>query len=120
MKTVSWLVAVSLGISSCLGAEESWTGKISDSKCGARHKMKSAHSAGKVSDADCTAACVKDGAKYVFASNGKVYKIENQDFTGLQKYAGQTVRLTGEMTGAAITVSNITAVKEHKGEKSTL
>jgi hypothetical protein len=118
MKLVCFLAFFTLGVSSCFGAEESWTGTISDSKCGAHHNPKSAHSAAKLSDADCTAACVKNGAHYVFASNGKIYKIGNQDFASLQKYAGQAVRLTGEMTGATIKVSKIASA--NKGEKSSL
>jgi hypothetical protein len=118
MKSLCFLVFFALGVSSCFGAEESWTGTVSDSKCGGHHNAKSAHSAAKLSDADCTAACVKNGANYVFASNGKVYKIGNQDFPSLQKYAGQAVRLAGEMTGNTITVSKIAFA--NKGEKSSL
>jgi hypothetical protein len=36
-----------------------------------------------------------------------VYSIANQDFANLQTYAGYTVRLTGEMKGDTITVSNV-------------
>jgi hypothetical protein len=118
MRPICFLVFFALVVSSCLGEEGSWTGTISDSRCGAHHNAKSAHSASKLPDADCTAACVKNGAKYVFASNGKVYKIANQDFASLQKYAGLPVRLTGEMTGDTIKVSKI--VFANRGEKSTL
>jgi hypothetical protein len=56
---------------------------------------------------DCTLACVKNGAKYVFVRSGKVYNIDNQDYSGLQEHAGHSVRLTGEMKGDTITVSKI-------------
>lgn len=112
---------VILGISACLGAEHSWTGKISDSMCGAQHKAAGEHSASNLSDVDCTAACARKGAKYVFVTSGKVYKIDNQDVAGLSKHAGQTIRLSGEMTGDSIRVSKIGATaKEHQGEKSSL
>src|SRR5881409_3457222 len=78
-------------------ADMTWTGKISDSKCGANH-MKGEHGK-KMSDADCTAACIKGGEKYVFVSKGKVYKIDNQDFSDLSMHAGHTVKLSGEMKG---------------------
>lgn len=114
------LVAV-VGISACAGAESSWTGKISDSMCGAQHKAAAEHSERSLSDADCTAACVKNGAQYVFVSRGKVYKIVNQDFAGLKQQAGRPVRVTGEMTGETIKISKIAvAIKEHQGEKSSL
>ena len=88
-------------------ADKTWTGQISDSMCGASHaKMTSAHAG--MTDRDCALACVKAGGKYVFVSDGKVYKIANQELALLQVHAGHTVRLTGDMKGDTITVSNIT------------
>jgi len=105
----------------CPGAEQSRIGKISDSMCGARHNAAAEHSTPKLSDADCTAACVKNGAKYIFVSKGKVYQVENQDFAGLQDHAGQTVRVTGEIAGDKIRLSQISPhIKPHYGEKSSL
>ena len=90
---------------SAFAAEKTWTGSISDSKCGAKH-MAGEHGA-KMSARDCTEGCVKGGAKYVFVSKGKVYNIDNQDYAGLAEHAGHTVKLTGEMTGDTIKVSNV-------------
>ena len=87
-------------------ADQTWTGKISDSKCGATHSSME-HDGKKLSDRECTAACIKGGAKYVFVSKGKVYNVDNQDFADLPVHAGHSVRLTGEMTGDAIKVSKI-------------
>lgn len=100
------LVAVLTAMSG-FAAEQTWTGKIGDSMCGATHKKTAEHGNAKISDRDCTLACVKGGGKYVFVRQGKVYNIENQDYAGLQEHAGHTVRLTGEMTGDTIKVSNI-------------
>jgi len=36
-----------------------------------------------------------------------VYQIDNQSFADLQKRAGQTVELTGDMKGDTVTVSKI-------------
>ena len=58
-------------------ADKTWTGQISDSMCGASHAKMIAGHAG-MSDRDCALACVKGGGKYVFVSDGKVYKIANQ------------------------------------------
>lgn len=92
---------------SCFGA--TWSGKISDSACGASHaKMRAAHS-DLASDKDCTLACIKSGSKYVFVSKGKVFKIDNQNLDDLQKYAGQNVTLTGKLTGDSIEVTSIAA-----------
>jgi hypothetical protein len=88
-------------------ADKTWTGQISDSMCGASHmKMTSAHAG--MTDRDCALACVKGGGKYVFVSDGKLYKITNQDLGLLQVHAGHTAQLTGDMKGDTITVSNIT------------
>ena len=97
------------------GAEQSWTGKVSDSKCGATH-MAGEH--GKnMTDRACTDACVKDGAKYVFVSKGKVYQIANQTDPSLVTHAGHTVTLMGEMSGDSITVSKIEMPTKGKGSR---
>ena len=91
-----------------VAADQTWTGKISDSMCGAKHNTSAEHGAKKMSDRDCTLACIKDhNAKYVFVRGGKVYNIGNQDFAGLQEHAGHTVKMTGSMTGDTVTVSKI-------------
>jgi hypothetical protein len=98
-------------------ADQTWTGKISDSMCGADHsKMAAEHGGGKTSDRDCTLACVKNGGKYVFVSDGKTYNITNQDYAGLQQHAGHTVKLTGDMQGDSITVSKIVMPAERAGK----
>ena len=115
MKQLCIAVAASmLGAMSASAAPQTWTGKISDSMCGAKHNPAAEHGAKtdpgakKMSDRDCVLACVKDhNAKYVFVSGGKVYSVGNQDFGGLQEHAGHTVKLTGEMSGDTITVSKI-------------
>jgi hypothetical protein len=96
-----------------LAADQTWTGKISDSSCGRSHKSAIEHAGKKMSDHDCTIACVKGGGKYVFVAGSKIYNIDNQDFAGLEEHAAHSVALTGEMTGDTIHVSKI----EMKGEK---
>jgi hypothetical protein len=104
---------VLVGASGAFAADQTWTGKISDSKCGAKH-VADEHGK-KMTDRECTEACVKGGAKYVFASKGKVYQIANQDDADLAMHAGHTVKLTGEMKGDSITVSKINMRKGSKG-----
>jgi len=87
-------------------------GTISDSMCGASHaKMTAGHP--NMTDRACTLGCVKGGAKYVFVSDGKVYQIANQDLPDLQKEAGQSVSLTGDVNGESITVSKVTMAKKN-------
>jgi hypothetical protein len=92
------------------------TGKIGDSMCGATHKTMAEHGASKMTDQECTLACVKKGGKYVFISGGKIYQIENQDFQELEKHAGQNVKISGEVKGDAVMLSKIEAVAHQKGK----
>lgn len=104
----SAILAGMLGSMTISAAEKTWTGKISDSMCGAKHDTSAEHDKKKMSDRDCTLACVKEhNAKYVFVSSGKVYSVGNQSFASLPEHAGHTVKLTGEMTGDTITISKI-------------
>lgn len=90
------------------------TGMISDSMCGASHaKMMQMHKDAKMTDRDCTLACVKAGGKYVFVSgDGKVYKIVNQSLASLAKDAGMSVSLTGNVNGDTVTVSKVMMEKK--------
>jgi len=87
-------------------AEQTWTGDISDSACGAKHE-EAAEGQGKMPDRECTQACVRGGSKYVLVADGKVVQIANQDNKELATHAGHRVKLTGELKGNAITVSKI-------------
>ncbi len=118
MKRVSSLV---VSLLFCAGfafaAEQTLTGKISDSMCGHSHKSAIEHSGKKLSEHDCTIACVKNGGKYVFVSGGKIYNISNQDYAGLEEHAGHNVKMTGDVSGDTITVSSITMAGK-MGKKS--
>lgn len=108
LKHLMWVGLFVAMTSFAFAADKTWTGQISDSMCGASHaKSIAAHPGAKMTDAECTAACVKAGAKYVFVMNGKVYDIANQQFADLSKEGGHTVRLTGEMNGNTITISKL-------------
>ena|SRR2546425_11514871 len=103
-------------------AEKNWTGKISDSMCGASHAAM-AHEGKKINDHDCTVECVKGGSRYVLVSQGKVLDIENQDFAELKEHAGHSVKVTGEMSAdnKRIKVSKIEVVgtrEKAKGSKT--
>ena len=114
--TAALMVVVSA--SGVFAANQTWAGKISDSMCGLSHKAMMEHDKA-LTDRTCTEACVKAGAKYVFASNGKVYMIENQSDPLLATHAGHTVRLTGDMKGDTITVSKIMMPSAKKASKKS-
>ncbi|MBI2685780.1 MAG: hypothetical protein HYX27_05655 [Acidobacteria bacterium] len=91
---------------SLFGAEQTWTGEISDDMCGNNHGKMGAM--GKNAK-DCTAGCVKAGSKYVLVSHGKVFKIENQGLKDLAMHAGMPMKITGELSkdGQSVKVSKI-------------
>jgi hypothetical protein len=106
MKLFALLAATLLFTTIATAAEQTWTGQISDSACGAKHE-EAAEGQGKMADRDCTIACVRGGSKYVLVSDGKVFQIANQDNKDLAAHAGHTVKMTGEMKDNAITVAKI-------------
>ena len=108
MKTLGLLFAAALLIAQAgaFAAEQTWTGKISDSACGAKHE-EAVEGEGIMADRDCTQACVRGGSKYVLVIDGKVLQIANQDNTDLATHAGHKVTVTGEMKGQAITISKM-------------
>ena len=107
MKTALFLAAALLaGVTVSFAAEQTWTGKIADSACGAKHE-EAAEGQGVMADRECTQACVRGGSKYVLVVDGKVMQIANQDNKDLATHAGHLVKMTGEVKGGAITVSKI-------------
>jgi hypothetical protein len=107
MKTALFLTAVLLVTpASSFAAEQTWSGRISDSACGAKHE-EAAEGQGVMADRDCTQACIRGGSKYVLVVDGKVFQIANQDNKDLATHAGHAVKMTGELKGNTITVSKI-------------
>lgn len=90
-------------------AEQTWKGAISDSNCNGKHQA-GEHDGKKMTDADCTAVCIKKGAKYVFVSDGNVFRIANQKSKAIARHAGQQVELTGTLEGDTITAKTIQPV----------
>jgi hypothetical protein len=100
------LIVLTVGTAAPRAAEETWTGQISDSLCGAKHE-EAAEGQGKMPDRDCTLACVRGGSKFVLVADGKIVPIANQDLADLTAHAGHKVKVTGEMKNGAIVVSKI-------------
>src|SRR4051794_25685867 len=80
------------------------TGTVSDSMCGAKHMMKDA------TPAKCTRECVKMGSDYALVSGEKVYTLKGNS-TELDKFAGQSVKVTGKVSGSTISVDSISVGK---------
>ena len=93
-----------------VAAQQSFTGRLSDSNCGASHQ---AH-AGSLSDRQCVFLCIKALAKWALVDQNKqVTAIANPDAMGLPLYAGRLVKLTGERKGDAIVVARVEPIPAH-------
>jgi hypothetical protein len=99
-----------LAIGRTAAAAETLTGKISDAMCGTSHDTKTEHGK-KMSDKQCTLACVQHGSEFVLVNGDKVLKIANQSFKGLKEFAGDAVKLTGDVQGDTVTVTKIEPAK---------
>jgi hypothetical protein len=108
-QTVSVAVLMFVGGTGVFAADQTFTGAIGDSRCGASHKAMQEHDK-NLSDRACTEACIKGGAKYVLSSGGKVYEFDNQNDPALTTYAGQQVTVTGELQSNTIRASKISKV----------
>jgi hypothetical protein len=86
---------------------QTFTGKVSDTMCGAKHKE-------GVPPADCVRACVKHGAKYALVVGDKVYTLDTSNKTNLDelnKLAWEEAKVTGTANGDVISVKSVTAAK---------
>src|ERR1035437_2021084 len=88
------------------GSTQTFTGKVSDAMCGAKHTE-----AG-IAPADCVRACVQKGAKYAFVLGDKVYTLNTSDKAALDelnKLAWEQAKVTGTASGDTISVKSVTA-----------
>ena len=85
-------------------SSQAFIGTVSDSMCGAKHMMANA------TPAQCTRECVKQGSAYALVSAGKVYTLKG-DVKQIDKYAGQSVTVTGMVSGETVTVQSIAPAK---------
>jgi hypothetical protein len=105
-------LAVFASVLPATAQQQTFTGRLSDSMCGASHQPKA--SAAAVTDRECLFACVRALAKYVLVDEkNQVIPIANQDAMGLPLYAGRPVKISGERKGDAIVVSKVEAIPAH-------
>jgi hypothetical protein len=79
-------------------------GTVTDTMCGAKHMMTN------VSAAQCARECVKGGSEFALISGGKIYALKG-DAKQIDKYAGQNVTVTGDVSGSTVKVRSISAAK---------
>jgi hypothetical protein len=86
--------------------QQTWSGVISDSQCGASHQGTAAASG--MTDRECAFHCLNSLAKYVLVDDRKnVITIANQDFAGIPLRLARPVRVTGVLTEKGIVISRI-------------
>ncbi|MGH9864988.1 MAG: DUF5818 domain-containing protein [Candidatus Acidiferrales bacterium] len=96
-------MSMSAGLALAAPAQQTFTGAISDSMCGAEHMMEGGAKA-------CTLKCVEGGSKFVLVDpKGKVFQLSDQKTP--RAFAGDNVKVTGTLNGDTITVKSITAAK---------
>ncbi len=78
-----------------------FSGMITDSRCGARHRMNS----GKTS-AECARACARDGSIYVLVDGEVVRALEGDPYL-LGRLAGERVEIVGMLEGNTIKVESV-------------
>jgi hypothetical protein len=108
-----WIATAVLGVGlaavPALAADsaQTFTGKVSDSMCGATHHE-------GIPAADCVRACVEHGAKYALVVGDKVYTLDTSDkatLIELNKLAWEQAKVTGTAEGDTIAVKSVTAAK---------
>ncbi len=88
MKTATLLFGAAL----LLGAasKQTFVGVITDTMCGANHKMMNV-----TPDSKCVRECVKAGSKYALYDGKNVYTLSDQQTP--EKYAAQKVKVVGTL-----------------------
>jgi hypothetical protein len=84
---------------------QTFTGKVSDAMCGAKH------SEGNIAPADCVRACVQKGANYALVVGDKLYTLDTKDqavSAELNKLAWEQATVTGSANEDTISVKAVT------------
>ena len=106
IRTLAALLLLSLGLWAADGKDQTFTGTVSDTMCGARHTMMPG-----LADDQCTRACVKGGADYSLVVGTKVYTLKGNK-ADIDKFAAQKAKVTGKASGNVIEVTSIVAPKK--------
>ena len=103
-------VVLSIGVAFVPGvaadSTQSFTGKVSDAMCGAKHME------GSLAPAACVRACVQKGANYALVVGDKVYTLNTSDkatLDELDRLAWEQAKVTGTASGDTIVVKAVTA-----------
>jgi hypothetical protein len=103
---VAIVAVMTLGAAAASAKTTTVTGTVGDVMCGTKHMMAS-------DEAGCTRECVKKGSDYALVVKDKVYTLKANDAakTDLDKLAGKKATIVGDLRGATIQVTSVTAAK---------
>ena len=97
MKTITAIALMTMGFAAS-GMAAEFKGFVEDTACAGKPEMKG--------DAACAQKCIKGGSPAVLVtSDGKIYKISNQD--KIVASAGQNVTVTGKLKGDTLTIDAV-------------
>ncbi len=93
--SVLLLLCLASALTFASGMKGSWTGQISDEKCGAKV------------NGDCAKKCIEGGQKAVFVNDadGKIYPIA--DAKSVAGHEGHHVKVTGMLDNGTLTVKKV-------------
>lgn len=83
--------------------QTSFSGMVTDERCGAKHERYPGKSA-----SECARMCALDGSKYVLLSGDNVYTLTGKDLA-LDKLAGLRATITGTLEGTTLNVVSVSA-----------
>ncbi len=103
MKKFAYSVVLGATLCSFTAFAESWTGVISESKCGAKHADAPTNEA----SAKCIKGCVKGGASAVLVTDGKVVMIDKESQAKVMDHLGHKVTVTGKIDGDNLHIDSV-------------
>jgi hypothetical protein len=104
IRSFAVVLLLSLGLLAADSKDQTFTGTVSDTMCGAKHMMSGPAD-------ECIRACVKSGSDYALVAGKKVYTLQG-DKAAIDKFAGQQVTVTGKLSGNVIQVAVIAPPKK--------
>jgi hypothetical protein len=108
IRTGTWVaaLALTLGGAALSASTATMTGTVGDAMCGVKHMMAD-------DAAGCTRECVQKGADYALIVKDKVYKLKATAAAkaDLDKLAGKTAKVVGDLNGDTIQVTSVQAAK---------
>jgi ATP-dependent protease HslVU (ClpYQ) peptidase subunit len=119
MLAVTWALAAVAGSVATAQDAKTFYGEVSDSQCALNvHSLTRSHQEMLKSksmggtNAECTLFCVKyHGGDFVLSSKKDVYRLDDQ--IAARAFAGQTVKVTGEMESDKKTIHIVKIEPDH-------